>query len=139
MLRRLERLFFCLELKNRKPTDDFFGLGERPVDRGYLAFRKTDACARCSGGQSAAYDHRAGFDGLFAKLRHLIHESLGRSALVLSGLDQHHESHGDTSPVCVFYSRAALQPVLTGVQLWLYRNVELGPTKSSAAGQKHHE
>jgi hypothetical protein len=32
-------------------------------------------------------DHRAGFDRLFGDLRHGVHESFGRRAFVLGGLD----------------------------------------------------
>src|SRR5207245_3376890 len=95
--RPFDRLFFRLQLKNRIPTYDFLGLGERPVDRGYLPPRKPDACAHRSWGQPAAIDQRAGFDRLFAKLRHRVHEFLGRRARVFSVLDQHHESHRQIS------------------------------------------
>src|SRR5216684_4017151 len=46
--RPFDRLCFRLQLKNRIPADDFLGLGERPVDRGYLPPRKPDARAHRS-------------------------------------------------------------------------------------------
>src|SRR5437667_1138492 len=91
--RSFDRLFFLLQLKDRIPADDFLGLGERPVDRGYLPSRKPDARAHRGWGQPAACDHRAGFDRLFAELRHRLHEFLGWGARVLGVFDQHHESH----------------------------------------------
>src|SRR2546427_63671 len=55
--RPFDRLCFRLQLKNRIPADDFLGLGERPVDRGYLPPRKPDARAHRSWSQPAAIDH----------------------------------------------------------------------------------
>src|SRR2546425_4481148 len=95
--RSFDRLFFRLQLKDRIPADDFLGLGEGPVDRGYLPSRKPDARARRGWGQPAACDHRAGFDRLFADLRHRLHEFLGWGARVLGVFDQHHESHRSIS------------------------------------------
>src|SRR6266481_2652129 len=95
--RSFNRFFFRLQLKDRIPADDFLGLGERPVDRGDLPSRKADARARRRRRKPAAVAYRAGLDRLFTQLRHRLHKFLGWSALVLSRLDQHHESHRDIS------------------------------------------
>src|SRR5438309_5062179 len=105
--RSFDRLFFRLQLKDRIPADDFLGLGERPVDRGYLPSREADARAHRSGGQSAAFDHGPGFDRLFAQLPNGVHKFLGRMAEVLGVFDQHHESHRQISFYYRFRSRVS--------------------------------
>jgi NADPH2:quinone reductase len=91
--RRFERLFVRLELHERKSAADFLGLGEGAVDYSDLSLRESDALARRGWGEPAAYDHLPRLDRFRDQLAHGIHEFLRRRALVLGGLDHHHESH----------------------------------------------
>src|SRR4029077_18514955 len=50
----LDRLFVGFQFKNREPSDDFLGLGERPVDRVYLSARKSDTRTLCNWRKAAA-------------------------------------------------------------------------------------
>src|SRR5579862_5023609 len=89
----LNCLFLRFQFKNREPSDDFLGLGERPVDRVYLSARKPDARTLCNRRKAAACYQIAGFLRLFTKLRHRVQEFFGRRSLNFTVLDQHHESH----------------------------------------------
>src|SRR2546425_7528679 len=85
---------FDFSSKTAYPPTTSLASVKGPSIRGYLPPRKPDARAHRSWSQPAAIDQRAGFDRLFAKLRHRVHEFLGRRAReVFSVLDQHHESH----------------------------------------------
>src|SRR5882762_2883027 len=116
--RRFDRLFFRLQLKDRISADDFLGLGERPVGPSQLPSRNPHARAHRRRGEPAGCDHRSSFVRLFAELCNGVHEFFGRNALVLSGLDQHHKSHRDTSPVCFcFPVRSWIRTSSTGTAI----------------------
>src|SRR4029077_16644437 len=90
---RFDRLFPRLQLKLSIAADDFLSFRKGPVGHGHLPPGESDAGALRYWGEPPAAEHRSGFLRLFAKLRHGIHERLGRQALVLGMLDYHHESH----------------------------------------------
>ena len=91
--RRFDRLFPRFQLKLSIAADDLLSLGEGPVGHGHLPPGESDAGALRCWGEPPAPEHRSGFVRLSAKLRNGIHERLGRRALVLGMLDDHHESH----------------------------------------------
>src|SRR6266851_2584208 len=95
--RRVDGLFLGLQLKLRIPSDDFLGLGERPVGHGHPPSGKPDARAQRGWPEPPAADHCAGFDILFGEDGDGVHQFLGRWALPLGVLDDHHESHGNDS------------------------------------------
>src|ERR1700722_10489306 len=91
--RRFDCFFLRFQLKLRVAPDDLLSLGERPISHDHLSSRNPDAGAQRGRAKSPAAEHRARFCLLFGSLRYSIHQFLGRRCLLLSVLDNHHESH----------------------------------------------
>jgi len=92
---------FGLQIENSETADDFFGFGERPVNRGDFIAGDAHGGAADYWGKAAIGDHCAGFDSRFALFVDCVDQCLGRRARKFAcGFDQHHESHAVTSFWC---------------------------------------
>src|SRR5229473_5267934 len=93
LLCRLDRLLLRIKLELGISADNFLGFGEGPIDDLDLSSGEPHARALRSWSEPTASQHPAFFDRFFSELSNGVHQLLGRSALILGMLDQHHESH----------------------------------------------
>src|SRR6516164_1430209 len=118
--------FLGTKFQNRITADEFLGLGERPVRRGYFSLRKPYASGRGHGSQAAAGKYGAAILWVLAELFYGLQQFLGGWAReFLRVLQQHHESHGPVS--FRFGLRTERQPAL-------YLCIERGPLQSTSPG-----